>query len=94
MVIRVEVNDFSVRKADSEAIFDKHVAFFLFPESGLATGPAALGMAVGLDKRGFIIDELDGFGELDTGTRLASKLVVCRELGALKAEEPTSPILR
>jgi len=59
MIIRVKVNDLPVGKANPETIFDKHVAFFFLRESGLASGLAALGMTVRLDKGGFIVDELD-----------------------------------
>lgn len=59
MVIRVEVDDFPIGKSDPEAIFDKHVTFFFFGESGFASGLATLGMTVGLEERGFIVDELN-----------------------------------
>jgi hypothetical protein len=93
MIIRIEIDDLPVGKANPEAVLNKHVAFFFLAESGLSAGFAALGMAVGLDKRGFVVDELHSLREIDTGTRLASKLVECGQLGAIQAEEAASPIL-
>ena len=77
MCIGVEINDLPIGKADPKAVFDKHVAFFFFAESGLAAGFATLGVTVGLDERGLVVDELNSFREVNAGTRLARKLVEC-----------------
>ncbi len=77
MCIGVEINDLPIGKADPKTVFNKHVAFFFLGESRLAAGFATLGMTVGVDERGLIVDELNSFREVNAGTRLARNLVEC-----------------
>ena len=78
--IGVEVDDFTIGKADSEAFLNEHVAFFIFREAGLAT-TAALGRGRLLESA-LVIEELRSLSQVDRSARLPGCLVVGCELGA------------
>jgi len=68
--IGVEVDDLSVVEADSEALFDEHVAFLFFCEAGLAA-LASLAAGFLLGESPAVVDQLAGVGEVDGCAGLA-----------------------
>jgi hypothetical protein len=89
--VGVEVNDLAVCKADPEALFDEHVAFFIFSKARLATTATLCGGR--LLKRPLVVEKLGGLRQVDCGSRLPSALVVGCEFGAFEAEVTTTPVL-
>jgi hypothetical protein len=58
--VGIEVNHLAVGKADAEALFNEHVAFFIFSEARLATTATLCGGR--LLKRTLVIEQFGGFG--------------------------------
>jgi hypothetical protein len=90
--IGVKVDYFAVVEANAEAFLDEHVSFLFFCEAGLSS-LASLSASLFLRKSATIIDELGCIGEIDCGTRLTGRLVVCSELASHEFEVTTTPVL-
>lgn len=90
--ISVEVDSFSIGEADSEALFDEHVALLFRCECG-PTARAAFAGNLLLGERRLVVDELTSLCKVDGGAGLAGGLVVSGKFGILKTEEATTPVL-
>lgn len=90
--VGVEVNNFTVCEANSEAFLDEHVTLFLFGE-GTASAASTFRRGLLLDECSLVIDQLRSFGQVDGGSRLSGSFMVRRELRALELEEASTPVL-
>lgn len=73
--VGVEVDDLAVSEADPEAFFHKHVALFLFGKRRL-TPSTTPGCCFSLGQRRSIVNQLHGFGKVDSGPRLTCRFMV------------------
>ena len=73
--VGVEVDGFTVGKANAEAFLDEHIAFFFFGEGGF---PARASFAedVFLGEGTLVVDEAASFGEVDGGSGLTGSFMV------------------
>lgn len=90
--VGVEIDNLAVIEADTETLFNKHVAFFLFRE-GRATSFAAATRGLGVSQLPSIVNESLGIGEVDGGTRLTGCFVISGKLSTNKFKVAATPIL-
>ena len=90
--ISIEVDGFSVGKSDAKAFLNKHVPLFFFSKCRLSP-TFALGRDIVAHESRLIINQLAGFSEVDGGSGLARYFMVSGELGAVKGEETSPPVL-
>ena len=90
--VGVKVDGFAIGEADAEALFDEHVAFLFLSEGRFAAGTALAGNLF-LRQGGLVVDQLAGFGEVDVCSLLARGFVIRGEVGAIKFEKSTAPVL-
>ena len=89
-VIGVEVDDFTIGEADTETLFNKHVALLIFSERRLAA-TARLSRRWLLQST-LVVQKLGCLCEVDRSARLPCCLVVCCKLRSIQTEEATTPV--
>ena len=90
--VGIEVDDLSVREANTESLLHEHVALFLFGKSRLAP-PTIASCGLSLGQRGSIVNQFSCLRQVDSRARLTSCLMVGSQLRSHKFEEAAAPVL-
>ena len=90
--ICIEIDCLPIGKADSETLFNEHIAFLLLSKSRLPPTSSLAGSLLSHQGR-FIIDQLTGSSQMNRCSWLQCRLVVSSEFGTFQREPTTTPIL-